>query len=209
MLSEQIKDVTRELSQVKNELITMNNMLRTLIENKPAVIPTEGSKTALKESRVTLKACYQTLEIIKQFEREHQRGVTADEIALIRNLSRPAIYAHLEELEQSNLVTSKRGSVLDLKPYNSKFYYMTERDPYNTLWDHNLFSSLPHESQLVSRKLLNTLPMKPEGLTVEEIADGLTINEKTIKKDLIVLLRRALIDFNTHDLEIRYFVPKI
>ncbi|MFX0091818.1 MAG: winged helix-turn-helix transcriptional regulator [Candidatus Hodarchaeota archaeon] len=205
--SEELKNLKIEISLLRAAINQLNERLETLINSSFDKITTKAKRATVKNS-TNVKACQQTLTVIKQFELDYNRGATVKEIAKLRGLSPPTIYAHLEELEVSDLITSQRGSAIGLTPANSNFYYTTERDPTCTLWDLNYFASLSEPAQQVGLKLKAAHSTHLNGLSLAEIKEGLSFSDEEIEQAIQELLRRLLIDVGIYNLKKHYFVSK-
>ncbi|MHA1214101.1 MAG: hypothetical protein ACTSPG_02325 [Candidatus Hodarchaeales archaeon] len=202
-----MEKILEELGDLKLEVRKINETISRYGEMIQKPEPLRKTLKPIKSSGEGIKACYETLNVIKEFELKYQRGVTADEIAQLRNLSRPTIYTHLDELEEANLVFSRRGSIIGLEPHNASFYYVSDRSSFPTLYDQNLFSELTIEEQKVARKIIASAVGKDKGVSFEELRDQLKFEEKLLDSILKILLRRTLIEFYQEGL-VRKYIPR-
>ncbi|MFX0094893.1 MAG: hypothetical protein ACFFBD_24365 [Candidatus Hodarchaeota archaeon] len=98
------------------------------------------------------RALNETLESIKNFEKERKRGILAKELSQLRNLRSSSIYDHLSKLEEARLIFWQRGSELDLKPANAKFYSVMERE--ENLSNLSVIMDLSDDAAAVAQLLL-------------------------------------------------------
>ncbi|OLS26817.1 MAG: hypothetical protein HeimC3_07090 [Candidatus Heimdallarchaeota archaeon LC_3] len=197
----ELKAITNELKEIKTEIALLNKNFSNLFEQREIgeynLIPEKFEKKS-----IDFKACIDTLDAIKKFESIEKRGASAQELATIRDLSRPTIYSHLEDLEKSDLVFVLRGNNIDLKPSNSNFYYSKVRDPSQTIWNFNILSSLDSEAQKISNLIMRS---DENGISHQEIVTKLSFNGKLVTKELKKLLKQALITYQIIGSEHKYY----
>ncbi|MHA2363979.1 MAG: hypothetical protein ACXAC7_08465 [Candidatus Hodarchaeales archaeon] len=205
----ELKGIKSELKLIRSEIKLLNEKITQLID-----IPKDSLKFQPQQQlespidSTDIKSCMETLKIIKEYEKSEKKGVTAEIISEIRGLSRPTIYNHLKELQKSDLVYLRSGSIIGLKPVNANFYYSKEREPSQTLWNPNYLISLPKRTQRVALIVRNA---GDKSITIEEINTNLKNKSdfskslKEIEKEIQNLLRQGLIDYNYDGAKKVYF----
>ena len=131
------------LTSIEKRLRTIQKVLSKLEKRVNAIEKVVGQSVAIQQENplVYSRVLMGTLNAIRRFEEEHDRGVVAKDLAPMRKVELPTIYDHLSKLEEANLVLWQRGTELGLKPHNAKFYSVSKRD--HRLTDLPVLMALP------------------------------------------------------------------
>ncbi|MFW9920590.1 MAG: hypothetical protein ACFFED_13385 [Candidatus Thorarchaeota archaeon] len=205
--------IQKQLKSIQNAMKSFEGRIASLeqaVEHKFSV----DGENPLIYSRVLMK----TLETIGEYEKEHGHGVVAKNLARIRDLEQPTVYDHLSKLEESNLIFWQRGTELGLKPFNGKFYSVTNRD--EALEDLPVLMSLPDTTTPVAQTILKAssdgisksallrtlLELKESG---EKPWKGMSAKEieSALNEAIQTLLRRVLIEYKK-TLDDDFFFPR-
>ncbi|TXT57860.1 MAG: hypothetical protein BAJATHORv1_10568 [Candidatus Thorarchaeota archaeon] len=118
------------LEKIQKELKSINKTLSSFDERIASLERALGPKTSFDSGNPLIfsKVLMGTLDTIKKYEKEHEHGVVAKDLARLRGVELPTIYDHLSKLEEASLIFWLRGTEIGLKPYNAKFYSVTNRD---------------------------------------------------------------------------------
>ncbi len=162
--------VNKQLMEIQRTLVQFANRIENL-ERAVNSASQQESGDPLIYSRVLMA----TLNAIKTFENEHGRGITAKELAVVRNVELPTIYDHLSKLEDAGLVFWQRGTELGLQPYNAKFYSTSKRE--RSLSDPKTLASLPTHVRPVAKAIIRASPK--------------SIDRKKLLKKLLTLRARG------------------
>ncbi len=146
-----LDSVNKQLGEIRKTLVEFAERIANL-ERAVDQAPVADTPNPLIYSRVLTA----TLETIRNFEKTNGRGITAKELAALRNVELPTIYDHLSKLEDAKLIFWQRGTELGLQPYNAKFYSTTKRD--RLLTDLSVMTSLPEHIQPVAQALVKASP---------------------------------------------------
>ncbi|MBN2230713.1 MAG: hypothetical protein JW779_14080 [Candidatus Thorarchaeota archaeon] len=192
--------IQKQLKSIQNTMKSFEGRIASLEQAVEQKLSADG-ENPLIYSRVLMK----TLETIGDYEKEHGHGIVAKDLAAIRNLEPPTVYDHLTKLEAEKMIFWQRGTELGLKPYNGKFYSVSNRD--EALEDIPVLMSLPDTIIPIAQTILKS---SSDGVTREELLKmllslkesgerpwkGMHIVdvEATLDEALQVLLRRVLID---------------
>jgi hypothetical protein len=131
------------LTSIEKRLRTIQKVLSKLEKRVNAIEKVVGQSVTIPQENPLIysRVLMGTLDAIRRFEIEHERGVVAKDLAPIRKVELPTIYDHLSKLEEANLVLWQRGTELGLKPHNAKFYSVSKRE--NRLTDLPVLMALP------------------------------------------------------------------
>jgi hypothetical protein len=212
-LYEALKSIEKRLKSIQGTLKSFESRIGALegaVEQRVQV----SGENPLIFSKVLMG----TVEAISEYETEHQRGVVAKDLARLRGVEQPTIYDHLSKLEEANLIFWQRGSELGLKPFNAKFYSVSNRSEH--LEDLPVLMSLPDDvtpiaqailkggKAGVSRKQLLGM-MRSLAENGEEPWSKISAGkiESHLDDALKLLLRRVLIRYE-RKLEDDYFYPR-
>ncbi|MBN2229073.1 MAG: hypothetical protein JW779_05720 [Candidatus Thorarchaeota archaeon] len=166
-----LNSIEKRLKSIQDTLTSFEQRIGTLERTVEQKIVATG-ENPLIYSRVLMG----TVDAIRDYEKEHEQGVVAKDLARIRGVELPTIYDHLSKLEESNLIFWQRGTELGLKPHNAKFYSLQERDEH--LEDIPVLMSLPERVIPVAQSIIK---YGKEGVRKEILHD--TIKSLTQKKD--------------------------
>lgn len=200
----ELKVIRSELELIRQELQQLNqNMFQFLdLDKEKTPPPVKKSSTSKLTEHSDLKSFMESLRVIKSYEKREKQGITAQELANMRDLSRPTVYNHLEELQRNNLIITRRGNHIGIKPSNSNFYYATERDPSRTLWNFNVLTSLSNSTQQIAQTIIKA---EHQGITIPAISQALSMPKNKIEKGIQELLKQFLIDYHVEGVNHRYF----
>ncbi|MHA1772400.1 MAG: hypothetical protein ACTSYL_12010 [Candidatus Thorarchaeota archaeon] len=165
-----LDSVNKQLVEIRKTLVEFANRIENLEQAVNSSVPQETSDPLIY-SRVLMA----TLSAIQTFERDNGRGITAKELAAVRNVELPTIYDHLSKLEDAKLVFWQRGTELGLQPYNAKFYSTSKRE--YTLADPKTIASLPDHIRPVAKIIARAAPK--------------TVDRKLLLKKLMALRSRG------------------
>lgn len=131
------------LASIEKQLRSIQKVLSKLEKRVNAIEKVVGQRVTIPQENPLIysRVLMGTLDAIRRFEKEHERGAVAKDLAPIRNVELPTIYDHLSKLEEANLVLWQRGTELGLKPHNAKFYSASKRE--NQLTDLPVLMALP------------------------------------------------------------------
>jgi DNA-binding MarR family transcriptional regulator len=199
-IGDALKKIQKQLSFIQKSMQGFEKRLASLERAVEQKLQVDG-ENPLIYSRVLTR----TLETIREYEKENGHGVVAKTLARIRDLEQPTVYDHLSKLEEAELIFWQRGTELGLKPYNGKFYSVTQRE--ERLEDLPVLMALPDIVIPVAQAILKA---GNEGLSKTALMDIVTrlneqnekpwgsISKKHIEKELDdslqTLLRRVLIE---------------
>lgn len=155
--------IEKRLKSIQDTLNSFEGRIGALEQVVEQKITTTG-ENPLIYSRVLMG----TLEVIRDYEKTNGKGIVARDLARIRGVELPTIYDHLSKLEESNLVFWQRGTELDLKPFNAKFYSLLERD--ERLEDIPVLMGLPERVIPIAQSILKN---GSEGVSRESLIENL------------------------------------
>ena len=208
-----LSSIEKRLKSIQTTLKSFENRIEALEEAVEQKVQTSGENPLIFS-----KVLMGTVDAIIEYEREHQQGVVAKDLARLRGVEQPTIYDHLSKLEEANLIFWQRGSELGLKPFNAKFYSVVNREEH--LEDIPVLMALPEEVTPIAQAILKAGKAGVSKKVLLEMVRGLSESgEKPWSKisggkiaghleDAVkLLLRRVLIRYE-RKLDDDYFFPR-
>ena len=150
----------------------------------------------------------EALRSIQEYIQQFNQGITIKQFAEIRNLNYAFASVQIKRLVNNKLLFGRRGTLVDLKPENSVFYYPIER--FSIVFNPEFMTSL----EFLERELLSVILRHPRGCSERELLEVFkTSNSEKIKEILTKLLRLGVIDIETKtnpkETVHRYFNPAL